>query len=205
VTANDDVKDAVKIILKSGILRLPVVSSKAELIGALTVTDVVHKVVVEVDKTKIIKPYVERILTCVWEGTPLPVAHRIMKLADEQALPVLNDDGELVGIIGTPDFLSVSEEIHEDTISKTTADSEGTDWDWDTSDRIIITKRRLRIPNKPVRDVMIKNVETTVEQASVAECALKMKKYGIDQLPVLNAKGSLNGLIRDIDLLRAQV
>jgi CBS domain-containing protein len=52
---------------------------------------------------------------------------------------------------------------------------------------------------------MVKNVETTVEQASVAECALKMKKLGIDQLPVLNAKGSLSGMIRDTDLLKALI
>jgi CBS domain-containing protein len=52
---------------------------------------------------------------------------------------------------------------------------------------------------------MIKNVETTVEQASVAECALKMKRLGIDQLPVLNAKGSLSGMVRDADLLKALV
>jgi CBS domain-containing protein len=205
VSLNDDVKDAVKLILNNNITRLPVVSSKMELIGALTVTDVVHKVVVEVDKAKSVKPYVERTLTCIWEGTPLPVAHRIMKLANEQALPVLDDDGELVGMIGETDFLSVSEEIDEEKISKTTADSEGTDWDWDTSDRIIIAKRKLRIPNKPVREVMIKNVETTVEQASVAECALKMKRLGIDQLPVLNAKGSLSGMVRDADLLKALV
>jgi CBS domain-containing protein len=205
VSANEDVKDAVKLILSNNITRLPVVSSKMELIGSLTVTDVVHKVVVEVDKAKSVKPYVERTLTCIWEGTPLPVAHRILRLANEHALPVLDDGGELVGIIGEPDFLSVSEEIDEEKISKTTADSEGTDWDWDTSDRIIIAKRKLRIPNKPVREVMVKNVETTVEQASVAECALKMKKLGIDQLPVLNAKGSLSGMIRDADLLKALI
>jgi CBS domain-containing protein len=205
VSLNDDVKDAVKLLLNGNITRLPVVSSKMDLIGALTVTDVVHKVVVEVDKAKSVKSYVERTLTCIWEGTPLPVAHRIMRLAHEQALPVLDDEGELVGIIGEPDILSVSEEVDEEKISKTTADSEGTDWDWDTSDRIIIAKRKLRIPSKPVREVMVKNVETTVEQASVAECALKMKRLGIDQLPVLNAKGSLSGMIRDIDLLKALV
>ncbi|WXG43109.1 MAG: CBS domain-containing protein [Promethearchaeati archaeon SRVP18_Atabeyarchaeia-1] len=205
VSANDDVKDAVKLMLGANIARLPVVSSKMELIGALTVTDVVQKVVVEVDKSKIVKSYVERDITCIWEGTPLPVAHRIMRLSNEQALPVLNDDGELVGIIGEPDFLSVSEEVDEEKAAKTTADSEGTDWDWDTSNRIIIAKRKLRIPNKPVKDVMIRNVETTVEQASVAECAMMMKKYGIDQLPVLNAKGSLSGVVRDTDLLRALI
>jgi CBS domain-containing protein len=205
VSVSDDVKDAVKLILANNIVRLPVVSSKMDLIGALTVSDVVHKVVVEIEKTRTIKPYVERTLTCIWEGTPLPVAHRVMRLANEQALPVLNDEGELVGIIGEPDFLSVSEEVDEEKISKTTADSEGTDWDWDTSDRIIIAKRKLRIPKKPVREVMVKNVETTVEQASVAECAMKMKRLGIDQLPVLNAKGSLSGMIRDTDLLKALI
>lgn len=205
VSSHDDIEHAVELIMDNNITRLPVTSSKMELIGTLTVTDIVHKVIIEIDKTKIIKPYVERTLICVWEGTPLPVAYRIMKLSNNKALPVLDDEGELVGIISEADFLSVSEEIHEERVAKTTADSEGTDWDWDTSDRIIIAKKKLRIPNKPVRDVMIKDVETTVEQASVAECALKMKRFAIDQLPVVDAKGSLVGMVRDVDLLRSLV
>lgn len=205
VSLSDDVKHAVELIIDNGITRLPVVSSKMELIGTLTVTDIVHKVVVETDKTKTIKPYVERTLTCVWGGTPLLVAYRIMKLANDQALPILNDDGELIGIISEADFLSVSEEVDEERVAKSTADSEGTDWDWDTSDRIIIAKKKLKISNKPVKEVMVKDVETTVEQASVAECALKMKRLAIDQLPVLDAKGSLVGMVRNVDLLRSLV
>ncbi|WXG45751.1 MAG: CBS domain-containing protein [Candidatus Atabeyarchaeum deiterrae] len=205
ISPDADIKEAVRLILSDNLTRLLVCSSKKELIGALTVTDIVHKVVIETDKTKIIKPYVERTLTCVWSGTPLPVAYRIMKLSHYRALPVLDDKGELAGIVGESDFLSVSEEVHEEKISKTTADSEGTDWDWDTSDRIIIAKRKLKIPDKPVETIMIKNVETSVEQASVAECALKMKRLGIDQLPVLDAKGSLSGMIKDVDLLKALV
>jgi CBS domain-containing protein len=205
VSPSEDVKHAVELILNNGVTRLPVISSKMELLGTLTVTDLVHKVVVETDKAKIIKPYVERTLTCVWEGTPLLVAYRIMKLSRGQALPVLNDDGELAGIISEADFLSVSEEVHEERIAKSTADSEGTDWDWDTSARIIIAKKKLKISNKPVKEVMVKDVETTVEQASVAECALKMKRLAIDQLPVLDAKGSLVGMVRNVDLLRSLV
>lgn len=205
VSPDADIREAVKLILTSSLNRLLVSSSKGELIGALTVTDIVHKVLVETDRTKIIKPYVERNMTCVWEGTPLPVTYHIMRLTNVQALPVLDDNGTLVGIIAGSDFLSVSEEVHEEKAAKTTGESEGTDWDWDASNRIIITKKKLKIPNIPVKDVMTKNVETTVEQASVAECALKMKRYGIDQLPVLDAKGLLNGMIRDTDLLRALV
>ena len=205
VSPDADVKEAVKLILDNDLDRVLVSSSKRELIGALTVTDIVHKVLVETEKTKIIKPYVERTITCVWEGTPLPVTYNIMRLANVQALPVLDDNGILVGIVAASDFLSVSEEVHEEKVSKTTGESEGTDWDWDASNRIIIAKKKLKIPNKPVRDVMTRNVETTVEQASVAECALKMKRYGIGQLPVLDAKGLLSGLITDTDLLRASV
>jgi len=205
VSPTDEVKHAVELIINNGVTRLPVVSSKTELIGTLTVTDIVYRVVVETDKSKTIKPYVGRTLTCVWEGTPLLVAYRVMKLSRDQALPVLNDEGELAGIISEPDFLSVSEEVHEEKVAKSTADSEGTDWDWDTSARIIIAKKKLKISNKPVKEVMVKNVETTVEQASVAECALKMKRLAIDQLPVLDAKGSLVGMVRNVDLLRSLV
>jgi CBS domain-containing protein len=202
VSPDADIREAVKLILDSRLNRLLVSSSKGELIGALTVTDIVHKVLVETDRAKIIKPYVEPTMTCVWEGTPLPVTYHIMRLTNAQALPVLDDNGTLAGIIAGSDFLSVSEEVHEEKVAKTTGESEGTDWDWDASNRIIITKKKLKIPNRPVKDVMTRNVETTVEQASVAECALMMKKYGIDQLPVLDAKGSLNGIIRDVDLIR---
>jgi len=50
---------------------------------------------------------------------------------------------------------------------------------------------------------MVTNVIKVAEQISVSECAKIMRKYDIDQFPVVNAKGDLVGMITDVNLLKA--
>lgn len=200
VTPDMSVTDVVRLLLDHGIRRLPVVD-KNVLVGIVTIADVVWKAITKMDLPNTIKPYVKRNVIAVWDGTPLPVAYTIMDLAKTRVLHVLNDSGGLCGIVSEVDIFSHSEIISGNKVSSMHATSEGTGWSWDTEDILYIAKKELKLPPKPINEIMISDVITVLEQVTVSECAAKMKKFDIDQIPVLNAEGKLSGLIRDRDLL----
>ena len=195
------VADAVRVLIDNRIRRLPVID-KNTCVGLVTVADIVWKAITKMDFPNPIKPYVRRDVIAVWDGTPLPVAYTIMDLARTRVLHVLNGSGGLCGIVSEVDMFSHSEVISKNKVSSMQATSEGTDWSWDTEDILYIAKKELKLPQKPISEIMISDVITVVEQVTVSECAAKMKKFDIDQIPVLNAEGKLSGLIQDRDLLR---
>ncbi|MFX0088684.1 MAG: CBS domain-containing protein [Candidatus Hodarchaeota archaeon] len=201
VPPDTSVTDVVRLLIDNGIRRVPVID-KDTCVGIVTVADIVWKAIPKMDLPNPIKSYVKRDVIAVWDGTPLPVAYTIMDLARTRVLHVLNGSGELCGIVSEVDMFSHSEVISKNKVSSMQATSEGTGWSWDTEDILYIAKKELKLPQKPISEIMISDVITVVEQVTVSECAAKMKKFDIDQIPVLNAEGRLSGLIRDRDLLR---
>ncbi|MCS7385976.1 MAG: CBS domain-containing protein [archaeon GB-1867-005] len=204
ITVNPEtpINEVARILWERDIRRLPVVVGDNELVGVITVADIVYKAIANMNVIKPIKDFVTRKITAVWEKTPLPAAYTIMRLAKVQALPVIDSKGKLTGIISDSDIISVCEITLKEHTSATKAATEGQEWDWDTVTILYISSRELTLPDKPVEEVMVKRVITAVEQTPVSLCARKMRRYDIDQLPVLDAKGNLIGMIRDIDLLQ---
>jgi len=163
----------------------------------------ISKGILKLDIKKPINEYIIRTFTTIWEGTPLPIVPHIMRLAKKQALLVLDDKGNLSGIISQEDLIKASEIVSENTKSNISAESEG-DFSWDASSTLLITQHKLKLPNdKLIRDVMEKKLITAIESTGIKECASKMRKYNINQLPVLDARGDLIGLITDSSLLKA--
>jgi CBS domain-containing protein len=83
--------------------------------------------------------------------------------------------------------------------------SEGDSWTWDSEDRIYITKRQLKIPDKKVKELMAKELVTITRRTPVSRCAEIMKQNKIEQVPVSTADGGLVGIVRDVDLLQALI
>lgn len=202
VSKETPVKDLVKILLENNLKHVPVTKNGKELVGLVSVADVVRKAIAVEKESGPIKNYVKKELVTVWEGTPVPIAFQIMRLARVNILPILDDNGNLSGIIDASDFLHLSEVVSEEKVSSITAGSEGTDWSWDSGDIFHITTKILRLPNKPVKDVMTRSVETVTELTSFDDCAKKMRKLDLNQIPVTDAKGNLSGIIHDLDLIR---
>ena len=50
---------------------------------------------------------------------------------------------------------------------------------------------------------MVKNVVAVPQNAEVSECALKMKRSRVDQLPVVNGDKKLVAMLYDRELIRA--
>ncbi len=112
ITQEKDITDAARLIIEHNIRRLPVVED-GKLIGLLTVADIVGALA-DLNLTDHVGQYSSNKSVAVWSETPLNVVARIMELANVKAVPVLNSDLELIGIIADRDVISAS--IIEDSV-----------------------------------------------------------------------------------------
>ena len=204
VNPEDDIKRVAKLILEKGFRRLPVVED-GELIGIVTVGDLVRRGIARMNLNEPVERYMETKVIAVWDETPLKVAYELMRLSGHRAVPVLDSEAKLVGIISDMDMLSVAQVTESTKKSEMSGSMEGEKWGWDSKNVIYITKKKLELPNKKVKEVMVKNVVTATKHTSIVECARKMAKHRVEQVPVIDAEGNIIGIIRDIDLLKAFV
>ena len=200
ISPGSDLQTAARLLLKHGIRRLPVVDN-GKLVGLVTVADVVGTIA-DMNIDIPIKDYVEKEVVAIYSETPLPVAARIMELAAVKAVPVLDANLELVGIISDRDIIAAS--VIEDSVEMSDMSSGLDDdaWTWESMRdtlSIYYSVSRIKVPNLIGRDIMIKEPITAT---SVSDCARKMKRNRIDQIPIINSNRKLQGLLRDHDLLK---
>ena len=202
VSPQASVEEAAKILLEKDIRRLPVVEG-GQLVGLVTVNDIVYRAIAEMDIKDPVEKFLENKVVPIWQETSLQVALKILQLSKSRALMVLDDNGRLSGILTESDLINTSEIIPETEVSHLSSGTEGDSWAWESKMMLYITKKMLKLPKKSVKDVMITNLVTTTKRTNVSECAKKMRKKGIEQLPVIDAEGEVVGIVRNIDLLKA--
>ncbi|MHC1585011.1 MAG: CBS domain-containing protein [Candidatus Syntropharchaeia archaeon] len=204
IAADATIVDAAESMLTYGIRRLPVVVD-GELVGIITVADIV-RVIGDFDIRDPIKPYLEKGVVCVWDETPLPVVGRIMELADAKAVPVLDRNEKLVGIVTDRDLINAA--VIEESVVKSdmSSGSDEDEWTWEgmrDTLGIYYGVSKIKLPDTQVKNVMVKEIVSCSYYSGVSECARKMVKNRFDQLPVVSSSGKLTGLLRDRDLLKA--
>ncbi len=197
-----ELEEAVKLLNQDN--RRLIVLNEGEVTGILTVGDVVRRVLTErKDLEEDIRNYLNESVSTVWEETPLKCALKMMSLSKVIALPVLDDDGELVGMVQEFDLLQDSEVVEEMDRSQLYVGSETEPWAWESNPVLLITEKKIDLPEKPVNEVMETDVITARPDDMVWEAAKKMEKNDIEQLPVLDAEDNLEGVIRDVELIKS--
>lgn len=112
----------------------------------------------------------------VTPSTSVDEARKIMQRHRFRHLPVVNDNGQLVGLITQTDVLAATDSFLR------TSDS------------------RMPVPHFPVEDVMVTELMTVDERISVRQAALLIEKHRIGCLPVVT-EGRLVGIITDTDFV----
>lgn len=205
VAPDTTLNEAAELMNQKNIRRLPVVDGK-KLVGIISVSDIIGAVAKTDDKREIREGFIGKKTFAVWEETPLCVVGRIMELAHVDAMPILNSDNKLTGIISERDLIR-SSKIEDDV--RTSDFSTGTDddeWTWESiRDNHVISFgiSKVELPSRPVKDFMIRKVISVPNNAEISDCALKMKRGRVDQLPIIDSDGSLAGMLFDRDLVRA--
>lgn len=203
ISPGSDLPTAARLLLENHIRRLPVVDG-GKLVGLVTVADVVGTIA-DMNIDIPIKDYVEKEVVAIYSETPLPVVARIMELASVKAVPVLDSNLELVGIISDRDIIAASTIEDSVEVSDMSAGSDDDAWTWESmrdTMSIYYSVSRIKVPNLIANDIMIREPITATYITSVSDCARKMKRSRIDQVPIINSNRKLQGLLRDHDLLK---
>ncbi|MFA5332514.1 MAG: CBS domain-containing protein [Methanoregula sp.] len=199
-----DIHEAARMLVKYRIRRLPVVEDNV-LIGLLSVADLIHAMAQMKIKEEIKDVYTSKTFA-LWEESPLPLVGRVMEISGVDAIPILNAENVLQGIISERDLIrhsSIEDSVGVSDFSNGTDDDE---WTWESirdNHTISFGISRVQLPNRPVKLAMVKNVVAVPKNAEVSECALKMRRARVDQLPVVNGDKRLVAMLYDRELIRA--
>lgn len=203
VSSEQSLEEAAEIMLETGERRLPVVEDD-NLSGIVTVRDILYRAIAEREEDTPVSSCMQDTTPTLWLSTPLNVALEIINMSGERALPVLDDDAELVGMMGDEDIIAVSEIREKELKEQMYGRSETEKWAWDSEDTLYITKRSLTPPEKVVKEVMTTDIITVTKRTSASKCANLMRENDLDQIPVLSGK-ELIGMVSDEDLLKALI
>ncbi len=195
------VEEAAKIFSEKRIHRLPVVED-GKLVGIVTPTDLLS--LVKDMKTPLLAEDVIR-TTCItsYEDEPLSYTVPSMRISDSAANPVLDAQGNLVGIITDRDLFS--DQVKDPEALKALGIS---DVDNLAGYRNVlplfysVTDKHLS-EDKKVKDFMVKNPLTVFKKTNLSEVARVMIANDFGQIPVHGTKDELVGMIYDVDVLCA--
>ncbi len=205
ILPNATIFEAAKMMTDYKIRRLPVVDDAGELIGLISVADLV----LAIARMKIEEEIKDRLTShtfALWEETPLPLVGRVMEISGFEAIPILSKESKLQGIISERDLIRCA--MIEDSVETSDLSTTGTDddeWTWESIrdvHHISYGISRVQLPNRPVKQAMVTNVVMVPPNAEVSECALKMKRARVDQLPVVNGDNRLKSVLFDRDLIK---
>ncbi|MDK2974568.1 MAG: hypothetical protein PWP08_939 [Methanofollis sp.] len=205
VTQNTPLADAAVLMMKNDYRRLPVVDDRGSLVGLLSVADLIAAIAHLRIKDEIRDYYLSSTFA-LWEETPLPLVGRIMEISNVEAVPIMDEQGRVSGIISERDLIRnshIEDSVEVSDFSNGTDDDE---WTWESiRDMHVISYgvSKVQLPDRPVRTAMVKNVVTVPKNAGVSECALLMKRSRLDQLPVVNGDKRLIAMLFDRQLIRA--
>ena len=199
---NASVKDAARLMVDRTLSHLPVIE-KNKLIGILTPTDLL--IVVEKDNPQItVEEIVRSPCIPIYQGAPLSVALATFRAAKVVALPVLDEDAKLVGIITDRDIFNQTIVDSSVVMSDLGISDDEDNWTWEGLRNVMklwYEVSRVDLPKLAVKDIMIKNPMTVFRKTLVADAARIMRKNDFGQLPVRDSKDNLVAMIYDIDVV----
>ncbi len=206
ISPEKSIVEAARVILENNIRRLPVVENHS-LVGIITIADIVGAIA-RLEITTPISDYLGENVVTVWSETPISVVGAIMELADVKAVPILDSNLALVGVASDKDLISASIIEDRTEMSNMSAGSDDDAWTWESlrdTMSLYYSVSKIKLPSSPVKGVvkLTGEPETAVLGSQVSECARKMKRNRVDQLPVINSSRKLLGLLRDKDLLKS--
>jgi CBS domain-containing protein len=199
---NASVRDAARSLVTNNLSHLPVVE-KNKLVGLVTPTDLL--IVVEKDNPQItVEEIVHSPCIPIYGGAPLSVALATFRAAKVYALPVLDDDAKLVGIITDRDIFNQTVVDRTVVMSDLGIGDDEDNWTWEGLRNVMklwYEVSRVHLPKLTVREIMIKNPMTVFRKTLVGDAARTMRKNDFGQLPVRDSKDNLVAMVYDIDVI----
>ncbi|MFC6837090.1 CBS domain-containing protein [Halomarina ordinaria] len=190
---------------ETGARRVPVVDGD-RLTGIITITDVVRAIASgDADGDAEVGPLATVEVNCLYAETPLRVAERELSYADVPYGIVLDDEGEVCGILTEADLIEVAEIVEGEGETGESIANQDDEWMWEgikaVGNRYVPT-RDVVFPEGTVREYMTEDLVTVSRTKSAQHVARQMLSNDIEQVPMASG-GDLVGIVRDMDLLKA--
>lgn len=204
ISPSSPVEKAATIMWEKKVRRLPVVK-KGKIVGLLTPSDLLKVV----EKEKIDEPienYVTKPTVCIYRKTPASVAATMINLSKVYALPVLDKESKLCGIITDRDLFDFKF-LGENITLTTLGISEDEDaWTWEGLRNVMnlyYQEAKIELPKEPVEKFMSTDLSIVYRRAPAWEAAKIMRMKDYDQVPVVDKEDNLNSMLYDMDLMKA--
>lgn len=204
VSVNDSVEAAAKEMLLQNRRHLAVVDSSKKVVGILTPQNILP-VVKELHGTEKVKEVLNSISVPLWENTPINVASFTMRLSRVYSCPVVNERGELLGLITDRDIFDKVNIKSSVILTETGMADDEDPWSWDGIRNVVtyvIEKSNIELPKKPIKSIMVKNPEMATTVDKISSAVAKMEKGNYNQLPVVDHQGKLVGMLYDIQIMQ---
>lgn len=127
--------------------------------------------------------------TSIRELAELFVTHRV------SSLPVVADDGSLIGIVTESDLVEQSKTLHLPTVISLF------DWVIYLESEKSLEKELQKMGGRTVADIYQTNTASLAPSASLSEAADMMSRHHTNSIPVVD-KGNLVGIVARIDIIR---
>jgi CBS domain-containing protein len=202
VEKDQDVKEAAKLLYKNRIHGLPVINKRKHLIGIISPTDIL-KVLSERNKD-VAEKYFTNVVVPVYKETPLNIVMEIINVTNENALPVLNDELKVIGIVSDGDLFKLSHVKESVSRLDMGIGDDEDQWTWEgirDTIRLYYSTSKVDLPPVPVKQVMVTNVIKAFKNTPIREIAKNMIKNKISHMPVVDESDRLVGMVTDIDLM----
>ncbi|MEF8820830.1 MAG: CBS domain-containing protein [Halovenus sp.] len=204
-TTGTTVTEVAKLMWERGERRIPVVDGD-QLKGILTLTDIVRAIARgEAGESITAEDVAGEEVNCVYSETPLPVAERELAFAQVPYAVVLDEHGDLTGMLTEVDIIDVARVVEGEEDTGESIANQDDDWAWEgikaVGNRYMPT-RNVEIPAEPVSEFMTADLLTVSKQRPITEVAQLLIEHDIEQLPLVSG-GNLSGIVQDIDLLEA--
>jgi CBS domain-containing protein len=204
-TADTGLEAVARTIVETGEPRVPVVDGQLE--GIVTITDVVRAIAegsVD-DGDRPVGELAGRDVNCVYAETPLPVAERELSHADVPYGVVLDDDGEMCGMLTEVDILTEAEVVEGEAETGESIANQDDEWMWEGIKAVgnsYMPTRNVEIPDEPVSEFMTADLVTVNGRRTAQEASQLLIRHDIEQVPLVSGD-DLAGIVRDIDVLKA--
>ena len=202
VKIDEDIKNAAKLLFQNRIHGLPVLNNRNNLIGIISPTDILKKMPDKVDE--IIEHYFTNIIVPVYYETPINIIMEIISVTRENALPILDDERKLCGIVTDGDLFKLSHIKESVSHSDMGMGGDEDEWTWEgirDTIRLHYSTSEVALPPVPVKQIMMSDVIKATKNTPIHEIADKMIKNNISHIPVVDSDDRLLGMITDIDLM----